>query len=86
MKIEKKTWPAQFEALLSGTKKFDCRLADFAPAEGDTVIFEEWDPEKKAYTGRKLEKKITYILNTKEAEFWTEEEKEKKGFLVMSLE
>ena len=33
--------------------------------EGDTLILEEWDKDKKEYTGRKIEVVATYILKTK---------------------
>ena len=85
MKIKKKTWPDMFEKLLSGEKKFDLRLADFSCGIGDVLIFCEWDPNKKEYTGRILEKEVTYILKTKDLKFWSEEEIEKNGFQVMSL-
>ena len=85
--IKKKTWPELFEAVLSGKKKFDLRLDDFHAAEGDTLILEEWDPEAKSYTGRTLEKKITFVLRFAIANpFWSEEEIKEKGIQVMSLE
>lgn len=86
MIIKKKTWPEQFNSLLDNSKKFDCRLADFECNAGDTIIFEEWDPSTKDYTGRTLEKKITYVLKTKEATFWNEEDVKEKGLQIMSLE
>ncbi|WKZ25052.1 MAG: DUF3850 domain-containing protein [Patescibacteria group bacterium] len=86
MIIEKKTWPEQFEALVSGIKKFDCRLADFNCQVGDTLVLKEWDPITAQYTGRQLEKHITYILRTKEAPFWNKEEIEEFGLQIISLE
>mgnify|MGYP001346193348 CR=1 FL=1 len=86
MIIKKKTWPEQFEAMMSGSKKFDCRLADFECAVGDTIIFEEWDPATECYSGRTIEKKVTYVLKTKDVEFWKEEAIAEKGFQIMSLE
>jgi hypothetical protein len=86
MIIKKKSWPEEFEATLAGVKKFDCRLVDFDCEVGDTLLFEEWDPNTKEYTGRTLEKKITYILKTKAVAFWKEEDVTEKGFQIMSLE
>ncbi|MFH1592639.1 MAG: DUF3850 domain-containing protein [Candidatus Woesearchaeota archaeon] len=86
MEIKKKAWPELFQAVLEGKKKFDLRLADFECAPGDTLILEEWDPDTKSYTGRKIEKKITYILKTKDLKFWPKEDIEKHGFQVMSFE
>ena len=84
--IKKKSWPEIFEKVLSGEKKFDLRLGDFEISEGDILIFEEWDPEKKEYTGRKLEKRISYVLKTKDVEFWPEEDINKFGFVIVSLD
>ena len=86
MMIRKKTWPDFFKQIMSGEKKFDIRLADFECEPGDILIFEEWDPNTKKYTGRRLEKKITCVIKTKDLKFWSKEDIEKHGFQVMSLE
>ncbi len=84
--IKKKSWPEIFEKVLSGEKKFDLRLGDFEISEGDILILEEWDPEKEEYTGRKLEKKVGFVLKTKDVEFWPEEDVNKFGFVIVSLD
>ncbi|MBI2010759.1 MAG: DUF3850 domain-containing protein [Candidatus Colwellbacteria bacterium] len=86
--IHKKSWPEQFEAIFSRRKKFDLRLADFEAKEGDTIVFEEWDPKKKEYTGRKIEKKITFVFKFKpdESPYHSKEEIQKYGFQIFSLE
>ena len=84
--IHKKAWPELFEAVLSGKKKFDLRLADFEVNEGDTLVLEEWDKDKKEYTGRKVEVVVTYILKTKGQTFWPPEEVEKHGFQIIQFE
>lgn len=71
---------------MSGKKKFDLRLADFDIKEGDTLILEEWNPETKEYTGRKLEKKAGYILKFDLDKFGQKKEVEEKGFYVIQLE
>ena len=43
-----------YDANGDGSKKFDVRIADFDIHEGDSLILEEWDPDTKSYTGRKL--------------------------------
>jgi ribosomal protein S17 len=86
MRIEKKTWPEQFQALLEGKKKFDLRLDDFNAKPGDVLVFKEFSPETKSYTGRTLEKKISYVFKTKNAKFWSKEEVDKFGFQVFSLD
>jgi hypothetical protein len=86
--IEKKVWPEFFAKLESGDKTFELRLADFDVAEGDTLILKEWDPVKKEYTGKQVEKKVGYIYSIKslkDLEFWPEGEIEKYGINVISL-
>lgn len=87
-KIEKKTWPELFQKILDGDKTFDLRLNDFEIEEGDSIVFQEWDPETKDYTGRELEKKVGFVGKWKIEEltvFWTKEEIEEKGLQVISL-
>lgn len=86
MRIEKKTWPTEFQAILEGRKKFDLRLNDFKAAEGDTLVLKEFDPKTKSYTGRSIEKKISYLLKTSELKFWPKGEINKFGFQVFSLD
>ena len=85
MRIEKKAWPELFEKVLSGEKTFDLRLADSEYKQGDILVLKEWDPEKKEYTGRVLEKEISFVLKTKDLKFWTEEEIKEKGLVVVAL-
>lgn len=85
--INKKIWPEYFEPVASGQKKYELRLNDFEVAEGDTSILEEWDPETKEYTGRKTEKKVTYVGKFMiDNLFWPEEQIKEKGIQVISLE
>jgi ASC-1-like (ASCH) protein len=84
--IKKKVHPQYFEHMLKGKKNYEFRLNDFDIKEGDTLVLEEWDPETKEYTGRKLEKKVTYVgkfdLNNS---FWPKEEILEKGIQIISL-
>ena len=84
--IKKKIHPEYFEMVKSGKKKFELRLADFDISEGDTLILEEWNPETKEYTGRKLEKKVGYILKFDLDKFSQKKEVEEKGLYVIQLE
>ncbi|MDO8659856.1 MAG: DUF3850 domain-containing protein [Candidatus Parcubacteria bacterium] len=84
--IHKKVWREYFEQIISGKKKFELRLADFEVNEGDTLILEEWDKDKKEYTDRKIEVVVTYIIKTKGQTFWPQEEVEKYGFQVIQFE
>ncbi|MDD5331959.1 MAG: DUF3850 domain-containing protein [Candidatus Nanoarchaeia archaeon] len=85
MIIEKKIIPKYFEKILSGKKTFELRLADFECKEGDTLLLREWNPDKKEYTGRKIEKKVTYVLKTKEINFFPKDEVEKFGYQIISF-
>jgi len=85
MKIEKKIWAEFFDDVLTGKKKFEVRLADFECRPGDVLVLMEWNQREKQYTGRVLEKKITFVLKTKDLKFWTEKEMEKHGLQVISF-
>jgi predicted NUDIX family phosphoesterase len=84
--IHKKIWRECFEKIISGKKKTELRLADFKISEGDTLVLEEWDKDKKEYTGRKVEAVAAYILKTKGQTFWPAEEVEKYGFQIIQFE
>ncbi len=83
--IKKKTWPDYFELINSGKKKFDLRMADFDIKEGDTLVLEEWDPETKQYTGRKIQKLVDYVMKFKLDDFGQKEKIEEKGFFAIQL-
>jgi hypothetical protein len=85
MIIEKKIWPEFFNDIKSGAKTFEVRLADFDCGPGDTLHLREWDPVKKAYTGRGVKKTVTYVLKTKDMHFWPEEEIARKGLQILAL-
>jgi hypothetical protein len=85
MRIEKKTWPEFFQAILDGRKTFELRLADFECKPGDVLVLREWDPKTKTYTGRTVEKTATYVVKTKELKFFSKEEVEKYGLQVIAL-
>jgi hypothetical protein len=57
-----KTWPEYFQAVASDEKNFEVRQNDRNFKVGDIVVLEEYDPEKKEYTGRQELRVITYIL------------------------
>lgn len=86
MEIKKKIWPELFEKIQSGEKRFELRTADFTVKEGDVLVLEEWDPKTKEYTGRKIEKKVDFVLNFKLDDFGQKKDIEEKGLVVIQFE
>lgn len=85
MKIEKKIWPEYFEEIKSGRKTFELRLADWECKPGDILVLKEWDPETKQYTGREIEKTVTYVRKTKDLSLFPKEDVEKYGYQIISI-
>lgn len=85
MKIKKKILPEFFKKILSGKKNFELRLADWECQPGDILVLREWNSETRVYTGRVIEKEVTYILKTKEVKFWPKEDIEKYGFQIIAF-
>jgi len=83
--IKKKTWPKLFKLVKSGKKKFDLRLADFKVREGDTLILEEYDPKKKQYTGKKIQKKVRLVLKVRLNDFGQKKEIIKRGLYIIQF-
>ncbi len=85
--IEKKILPEYFEAIKNGSKKYELRLNDFEISDGDALLLKEWDSDTKSYTGREIEKNVTYVrvfdINNL---FWPKSEIEEKGFQIISFE
>ena len=84
-RIEKKVLPEYFEAILGGKKTFELRLADWKCKEGDTLVLREWDPKTKKYTGRRLEKRVAYVVKTKDIKFYSKEDIDKYGFQIIGF-
>jgi ASC-1-like (ASCH) protein len=84
--IKKKIWPEYFELISSGKKKFELRLADFDVKEGDILLLEEWDPKTKEYTGRSIEKKVSFVFKFNVNDFGQEEEIKENGLFVIQLD
>ena len=86
MEIKKKIWPEFFDDVNSGKKRFELRANDFEVNEGDTLVLEEWDPNTKEYTGRKIEKKVDFVLKLKLDDFGQRNIIEEKGLQVIQFE
>jgi len=85
MKIRKKIWPEYFKDVKSGKKTFELRLADWKCKPGDILVLEEWNPKTKKYTGRKIEKKVIFVLTTKGVKFWPKKDIAKYGLQIISI-
>ncbi len=83
--IKKKLWPQYFDIIHSGKKRFELRVADFDIKEGDTLILEEWDPETRQYTGRKIEKPVDFVMNFNLDDFGQGEIIKEKGLVVIQF-
>lgn len=58
-----KTWMQFFEAVERGDKTFEVRFDDRGFQVGDLLVLREWSPDLLCYTGRRLERRVTYILD-----------------------
>ena len=85
MRIEKKILPEYFELAASGKKTYDFRLADFEISPGDTLVLKEWDKQKQEFTGRELEKRVTYVGRTKGDKTWSQEDIDEFGYQIISF-
>lgn len=57
-----KSWPEYFAAIADGTKTFEVRKDDRGFTVGDHIRLREWDPVSEDYTGREVERRITYAF------------------------
>ena len=85
MRHAKKIWPEYFQKILDGKKTYELRLADWECKEGDILVLQEWDPKTKEYTGREIEKEVTYVSKTKDITHWPKEDVEKYGFQIIAF-
>lgn len=87
--ITKKILPEWFEAIQSGKKKYELRLADFDIQDGDILRLEEWigENENRKFTGRFMEKKINYVRKV-DLDSWIKNQPElkEKGFYVLQFD
>jgi len=74
-----KIWPEFFEAVYMRRKTFEVRKNDRNFNVGDTLIFNEFNPETEKYTGAICHKYVRYIMHG--GKFGIEE-----GYCVMGIE
>lgn len=60
---ELKVWPPYFEALLTGEKTFELRRDDRGYGVGDRLKLREFDPDTHTYSGREVERVVSYIIS-----------------------
>jgi ASC-1-like (ASCH) protein len=75
MKHDLKLSTEFFGSVLVGIKTFEIRFNDRNYKVGDTLVLKEFNTFTEAYTGREIEKKVTYITNYAQQD----------GFIVMSI-
>jgi len=75
-----------FDLINSGKKKFEIRIEDDCRFnEGDILVLEEHDKSGEL-TGRKLKKKISFVLRTKKCNWWNQKDIDRYGFTILSLD
>jgi ASC-1-like (ASCH) protein len=84
--IRKKIYPEYFELIKTGKKKFEIRVADFKLNEGDVLVLEEYNPQTQKYSGRKIEKRVCYLLKYPLNIFDQKKLIEKFGLYAIGLE
>lgn len=89
-RITRKVLPEYFQDILDGKKKYELRLNDFEIGEGDTLVLEEYttaDPQTREFTGRTIEKEVTYRRTFKLQDLWWDEKDIKdKGIQIISFD
>lgn len=68
MKHTLKTWPPYFEHAMTGVKTFELRRADREFDVGHEVELVEWDFHRERPTGRRLVRRIVYVLGGTDAQ------------------
>ena len=58
-----KVWPDYFSAVDCGEKPFEVRKNDRGYQVGDTLRLREYAPGPDEYTGREIERTVTYLIS-----------------------
>lgn len=87
--ITKKILPEWFDAVASGKKKYELRLADFDIEDGDILRLEEWigEGDNRKPTGRVMEKRVNYVRKV-DLDSWlkTQPDIKEQGFYVLQFD
>lgn len=84
-KHEVKSWPDYFATLKSGARNFDLRRADRHYKVGDLMIISEFDDRLGKFTGEKLERKITFVLEGVGSGAITPMHGLQRGYVILAL-
>lgn len=57
-----KSHPPYYAAVELGDKTFELRYNDRGFCVGDLLELREWNPSTQEYTGRSLQRRVTYML------------------------
>ena len=79
MKHDLKLWSDFFDEVANGNKTFEVRKNNRGFKVGDTLILKEYCPTNKAYTGKELSRKVSYLLEG--GDFGIE-----KSFVIMGIQ
>lgn len=74
-----KILPKYFEAVVDGSKTFEIRRNDRDYKVGDILILQEWSDTTFDYTGKQIEKRISYIFDGR-GEYGLA-----KGYVILAL-
>lgn len=85
-RVEKKILPEYFKLVECGIKTYDFRLADFDIQPGDVLVLKEWDAGKQAFTGKTLERSVSYVGKTKGDTTWSSEDIDRYGYQIIALQ
>ncbi len=83
--IMKKVWPENFKSLLMGERSCDLRINDFKVSEGNIIVFKEWDPVKKRYTGRSVRKVVKNVSAVNVLDYYSVADLKKHGLLLIEF-
>ncbi len=79
---ELKTWIEYFELIMNGSKPFELRKNDRDFLSGQELLLREYDKDTEEYTGRILQRSITYVLKGAAGEYFGL----KEGYCIIGLE
>jgi len=84
MKIELKTDAKFFKEIYDNKKNFEIRLGDKKIKQGDVLFLLEVDDGK--LIGREIRKKVKFALRTKGFKYWSKEDINKYGFIIVGFD